>query len=235
MVEDAMSSGSLGGSLIEDAIGFGWRTFTQRIGFFIKLALVSLAIIAVPFVLYFATFMLAMPKSETSSPNPVGMMLAMLFLFVGIVAEFVVMLGWARISLHLVDGGVADLGDLFPDPMQVISFLISGLIMSIAVSIGFVLLVIPGIFLYVRLGFYWLAAADGAGPIEALQRSWALTDGSFWKVLIFLIVAWLILAVGQLALLIGLVAAAPVVSLAYAHIYRRLPANAPAAQPAFAS
>jgi uncharacterized membrane protein len=223
------------GSLIEDAVSFGWSTFRQRAGLFIKLILVSIAVIAVPFVLYFVAFFLAMPKSEGGSVNPVGMLLAVVFLVAAIVVQYAVMLGWARISLQLADGGEAEIADLVPAPMQVVSLIVSGLLMGLAVSIGFVLLVIPGIYLYVRLAFFWLAVADGAGPIDALQRSWSVTAGAFWKVLVFLVVAYLIILVGELALMIGLVVAAPVVSLAYAYVYRRLPGAATQPQPAFAA
>lgn len=52
-------------------------------------------------------------------------------------------------------------------------------IVSVAVGIGFVLLVIPGIFLGVSLVFAQAAVViEDAGVVEALKRSWSLTSGN---------------------------------------------------------
>lgn len=52
-------------------------------------------------------------------------------------------------------------------------------IVFVAVGIGFLLLVIPGIFLAVSLVFAQAAVViEDAGVVEALQRSWSLTSGN---------------------------------------------------------
>lgn len=49
----------------------------------------------------------------------------------------------------------------------------------VAVGIGFVLFVLPGVFLAVSLAFAQVAVAvEDAGVIEALRRSWSLTGGN---------------------------------------------------------
>ncbi|MGA9581561.1 MAG: YciC family protein [Allosphingosinicella sp.] len=71
-----------------------------------------------------------------------------------------------------------------------------GLISAVAIALGFLLLIVPGIILYVM----WSVAApslveERLGPIEALRRSADLTGGARWKIfgltLVVVIFYWL--------------------------------------------
>jgi hypothetical protein len=75
-----------------------------------------------------------------------------------------------------------------------------GLLSAIGIGLGLVLLLVPGIMLYV----IWSVAApalveERLGPVEALGRSRFLTRGARWKIfglsLVILVVYWLISAV----------------------------------------
>jgi len=64
-------------------------------------------------------------------------------------------------------------------PRTVLVTLVVSLLVSLATMVGFVLLVIPGIFLAVSLVFAVLVVAiEDAGILEALERSWALSSGN---------------------------------------------------------
>lgn len=53
-----------------------------------------------------------------------------------------------------------------------------------AVALGFVLLVVPGVLLLVRLYFGAVVVVlEGSGPVDALRRSFDLTRGHFWRLL----------------------------------------------------
>jgi hypothetical protein len=76
------------------------------------------------------------------------------------------------------------------------SILWIGLLAGLAVGIGFVLLIIPGIFLLVKFCSCIPAlVVEGRKGTAALGRSWNLTTGFFWHVLGALVLAWLISAV----------------------------------------
>jgi hypothetical protein len=68
---------------------------------------------------------------------------------------------------------------------------------------GFFVLLVPGIFLWVRLAFVVEALViDGTRGPDALRRSWELTAGNFWRVLgITLLVLFLSGAAAQVFLL----------------------------------
>ena len=77
---------------------------------------------------------------------------------------------------------------------------LGGLVVSVAVSIGFVLLVLPGIFLAASfLLFIFAAGVEDRGAIGSLRRSWALARGSRLKL------SLLVVAVGVVGGLVGTV------------------------------
>ena len=111
--------------------------------------------------------------------------------------------------VHDVRDGKRDqtVGDLFsaaaPAMVALIAF---GLLFGIGVTIGFILLIVPGLVLIT----FWCVGApaiviEGAGPIEAFGRSWRLVRGDAWSVFAALIVILLIaIAIG---LVLGIIAA----------------------------
>lgn len=147
-------------------------------------------------------------------------------------------------------------GDLFEAAMPaILSLIVFGILFGIAVGIGFVFLIVPGLILLT----FWSVGApaiviEGLNPIEAFGRSWRLVRGNAWSVfgalllafLIVLVIQFIITAIatpiGDLALVIGVVLAAaitaPIYSLAVSILYFELgggtqpaPAAAQAAPP----
>lgn len=59
-----------------------------------------------------------------------------------------------------------------------INFIVGAIVFGVIVGIGFVLLVIPGVFLLVTLVFWTVfVAVGGENFVEGMRSSWALTDG----------------------------------------------------------
>lgn len=57
-----------------------------------------------------------------------------------------------------------------------------GLLRVLIIGVGFFLFMVPGIFLYIRLLVAPVAlVVEGAGPVSALERSWRLTRGHWWR------------------------------------------------------
>ena len=80
---------------------------------------------------------------------------------------------------------------------------VSVLLAGVAIALGLALLVVPGVYLAVRL--YLVAQAvvvDGVRGPAALRRSWELVEGSWWRVLAVALAT--ALAVGIPAFAIGL-------------------------------
>ncbi|MFB6111186.1 MAG: hypothetical protein ABEJ35_01475 [Halobacteriaceae archaeon] len=68
------------------------------------------------------------------------------------------------------------------------AFLVS-VLLGILIPIGFVLFVVPGLYLAVSLLFsiFAVGVADD-GPIAAMQRSWELATGNRWKLLVVVVI-----------------------------------------------
>jgi uncharacterized membrane protein len=131
--------------------------------------------------------------------------------------------GILHTALKLLDKGEADLSDLLACVDKVPSYLLSTLVFMILVTVGFWLLLVPGIFLMMRLGFYpFLIVDKGMGPIEALKYSYEITKGSTWKLFGLLVMLVLIFIAGLLCLIVGLIPAAAMSVLAVAFTYRQL-------------
>jgi len=116
-------------------------------------------------------------------------------------------------------------------------YLISNFLFSVAVGIGTILLIIPGIYLFVRLQFfgYYIVDKNASGTdaiIESLQKSWELTRGIAGKVFLLDLALFGLTILGAIPLGLGLFIVFPLIALAYAYVYRRLGRESAVAQEA---
>ncbi|HEV7313280.1 hypothetical protein [Sphingopyxis sp.] len=74
---------------------------------------------------------------------------------------------------------------------------------GIAIGFGFILLIVPGLYLIGRLSLVAPAVADRGiyNPFEAIRTSWALTQGNGWAIFFFLFLVALVIVIA--ALIIG--------------------------------
>ncbi len=120
-------------------------------------------------------------------------------------------------------------------PQPFWNFLGATILTGLAIIVGLVLLIVPGIIFMLMYMFVMFIVIDrGLGPIKAMKESARITRGYKWQLLGFVLVLTLINLAGALALLVGLLVTVPVTSLAFAHAYRALSANA-GAPPALAA
>jgi hypothetical protein len=91
-------------------------------------------------------------------------------------------------------------GELFTRRMgrAFISAVGANLIVTIAVSIGFVLLLVPGIFLAISFIFVIFAiGVEDERALDALSRSWELASGDRWRLFALGLIVGVIVAVGS--------------------------------------
>lgn len=74
-------------------------------------------------------------------------------------------------------------------PWVLANFIVGGLVFSILLFIGTVLLVIPGIIVYLSLIFMTIIiVVDDVNFITAMQHSWRLTRGNWIRLFVFLLI-----------------------------------------------
>ena len=102
--------------------------------------------------------------------------------------------------------------------------LVAGLLMSLAIGIGFVLLIVPGIIVACGLGMTFFIMVDDPriSGIDALQQSWNMMKGHKWDYfcLNFRFIGWILLAI--LTCGIGYIFLLPYMTAACQNFYRKL-------------
>lgn len=123
-----------------------------------------------------------------------------------LVVGMVVVLAAAR---AFTDDGGSGFSDYFTRRMgrALVSAVGANVVVSVAVMAGFVLLLIPGLFLAVSFTFVVFAiAVEDARAIPALRRSWSLARGNRWRLLaIVLLIGVVTGLVGSMGSLVSIV------------------------------
>ena len=132
-------------------------------------------------------------------------------------------IGFLKIILKLVDGKQANFQELWAYPQYFLRFLGASILMGLAVMVGFILLVIPGIYLALRLQFtpFFVIDKDMA-TMDALKASWDLTNGMVVNLFLFALLLIALNILGAIALLVGLLVTIPVSIFAVALLFRKL-------------
>lgn len=94
--------------------------------------------------------------------------------------------------------------------MRILYGVIGSVVAGILVGIGFILLVVPGV--YAALKFFLVlpaAVLDGEGPLQALSESWDRTAGHLGLIFGFQVVVFLLPLVVLLAAVFGLASGSP--------------------------
>lgn len=123
--------------------------------------------------------------------------------------------------LRAARGGTPDVGDLFAafrgDYWQAV---LAGLLMSVLVAIGTVLLIVPGIIAAVRLAWVpYLVVDERLAAVEAIKASWERTRGYGLTIFVLWLIAIPIVLVGLLALGVGVIVSLMWIQTAAAVLY----------------
>lgn len=157
-------------------------------------------------------------KALGDSPLKVAVNLATLAL------SLIVSLGAKRITLDLVDGKDAQIGDLFSQTKLFWKFLIASILYGLVLVVGFILLIIPGIYFSLKYGFFGYVLVDHPelSATESLSESAHLTEGIKLELFFFTLVLMGINILGLIVFGIGLLYTLPVSVMAYTALYRSL-------------
>lgn len=146
------------------------------------------------------------------------------------------------VEMGIIDGSVkvargedVTAGDFFLSWKNLGSYVMGSFLFGFIVSVGTLLLVIPGIIWGLRYSMYgYYIVTQGAGPMEAMQMSADATDGHKGELFGLCLVSLGIIILGALCLGIGLAWAIPTVDIAWSAVFLELSGQqpVPAAEPA---
>lgn len=105
-----------------------------------------------------------------------------------------------------------------------LKFFAVALIVDVVILIGFVLLVLPGIYLAIRFSYYqfYILEHPNLSIDDLIAGSFALTKGHFWRLFLFFATLALLNIAGLLLLGLGLFVTIPLSLIAGGYVYRKL-------------
>jgi uncharacterized membrane protein len=130
-------------------------------------------------------------------------------------------LGATRIGLNLVSGKEVNAGMLFGEGRKLLRAIGASILFGLAVAVGLLLLIVPGIYIALRYGQFLAAIVDrDLGIFESFNYSSSLTTNNRLLLLGMWILCVLIILAGFIACGVGLIFAIPVVWLTSMVAYR---------------
>ncbi len=131
--------------------------------------------------------------------------------------------GLLRVWLDAARGNPLSFGVLFSGGDRFLPMLGATILMLLAIGLGLVLLIVPGII--VSLGFFaagFFVVDAEMGPIEALKASWAVTKGQKMNIFGLALAGVGLAIVGMLMCCVGFFATLPIYGVASAIVFVRL-------------
>jgi hypothetical protein len=212
------------------AFGFGWKAFWRRPGPFL---LVTLLIGLVTIATSVPGSLERSSVDVTANPNPVSVWwqsslgefsgLSLLVTLVGAVVNGFLNAALVRGALDTVDGRQVTVGSMFArwDRGQVV---LAAVIVAAMVSAGSLLCLLPGLVLAFLTWFASFFIVDRRlSAWDGITASFRFTARNVGSCLLCGLLAVLFVIAGALACLVGLLAAYPMIVLAGAYAFRRLP------------
>lgn len=132
--------------------------------------------------------------------------------------------GYVRYCMKVMDERQSDYNRLFSGFNNFVNTMVAGLLYSIAVCVGYVLLIVPGIIVWCGFSMTYMIMAedDKIGGVDALKMSWEMMRGHKWEFfcLSFRFIGWLLLSILTLGILSLWVK--PWMQMSYINFYRKL-------------
>ncbi|MBC8012921.1 MAG: hypothetical protein H7X74_02375 [Methyloceanibacter sp.] len=200
------------------ALRFGWETFKKRPWFFVGSTFVIL--LASAFCEALTSGIDAVLTGSTEEPSIIGTV-------INFALGTLISMGATAFYLAAHDNpDTVDLSALW-HPRPFWKYLGVSILLTLAVVIGFLLLIVPGIIFGLMFMFATFVVIERElGPIDAMNESNRITRGHKWQLFGFVLLLLLINLLGLLALVVGLLVSIPVSTLAFTHAYRVLSATA---------
>jgi len=198
----------------EQAIKFGWQRMKDNLGFFIVYLIILFAIEG-----FFSFFASAFSESLPS--------LSILFNLGSWVVSVVSSIFVIKIGLKLYENEKIGAYDFLSFSSSLFfRFLLGYVLYTLLAVVGFLLLIVPGIYLAIKYQYVqYLIVDKNMDVIEAFKESGKMTKGHKWNLLLLLLLFLMITILGVMALGIGLLIAVPIVIVAQAYVYKKLSSN----------
>ena len=177
---------------IGGVIGEAWRLYTR---FFVRFFVIGLVVFAALNLVY-----ALLVEAISSDAEGAAVTLGILGFAIAVIGTTWLQGAFVYAVRDARDGSFdSTLGDVFARVSPaVIPLLVAGLLAGLGIAIGFVLLVIPGLFLLTIWAVIGpVIVVEGTGALDSFGRSRALVRGYGWTVLVIVLVTGLLSAIAS--------------------------------------
>jgi len=197
--------------ILSDVLRVAWKGFMAQIwllsGLIIGYTIISLAM---------AIFI---PNPVQGSISLAGMTMILLI----VVFSLLFSLGYTKNLFQAFDGEEPQFSAYGQQAFKIITWFIAGLIYAVVVIIGLALLIVPGIYLAIRLQFFYASIVEeDTGIVDSLKRSWVITHGQVMPLFWLLLVTKGLILLGLAFFVIGVFVTFPLAGMMYCNVFRKL-------------
>ena len=134
-------------------------------------------------------------------------------------------LGYIKNIFQALDGDEPQFSAYGQQARKILTYFLSSILYALIICVGLGLLIIPGIYLALRLQFFTaIIVEEDGGILESLRRSWEITKGQAMPLFLVFLTMVGISIVGFLLFIVGIFVAIPLTYMMYAYTYRKLSA-----------
>jgi uncharacterized membrane protein len=227
-----------------EAVSFGWNALMKNfVGVSLPIAVAAVLAVLPGQIITYTYVLTAALVAEYVDPSFIGILSYLVQATSALVGLFVnsfIMGGIISFALKVVRGQPYAFGDVFSGGKYFGRMLVGTVGLYVAVAIGMILCIVPGYIALLGLSMYsFLIVDQGLPGIDALKKSWAMTQGHKLNIFLFGLIGVGVVIAGFIACGIGvLLGSYPIMILGAAYIYDRLNgggagAPAPAMGPAY--
>ena len=201
---------------VEHVLNYAIKIWQANLGL---LAGTSFTVIAITYAFAFVTGILQGILEQNDQPE-LALTVALFANIISNVLQIFLGIGQAQISLKLARQQPAEFSDLFNGGSRFLPVLGGSILAGLAVTLGVLLCVVPGIILCLYYWpFYFLIVDDRAPVLDSFRIAGNITEHNRTTTFLIWLLSVGIGALGCLALCIGIIFAAPLVSLLWAVAY----------------
>lgn len=206
----------------KEVLGTAWPLTKKYIWLFIGVMIFQQVFTQIP------TFLTAIIQSamNLSNDEPISSNANFIISFVlGIIIQS----GFIALVLHVIDGVQPKFSDLFSQLSIFWRYLGASLLYGLMLLAGFILLIVPGVYLMITYAFWPYFLIDKkVSIIDAFKMSAQVTKGHKWSLFMLYVFIIALNVLGLCVFLIGVLVTTPLTALMLAYAYRKLTNSLPA-------
>jgi phage FluMu protein Com len=215
---------------VEPILNYAWQLWQQHLGILLGITVIGIAVNYAIQIVFTIPQMALQANDQAEAAIAVSLLGSLLNqgiqLFLGI--------GMARIALKLARRQRAEFTDLFSGGPLFLPVLGAYILFNVALTVGLLLLIVPGIILALMLWPYYMLIVDQkAGVIESFSLASQVTKNNWGTAFLLAILSIGIFIVGVIALCIGVIFAVPLILMLWTVAYLMMSGQIPV-QPAYA-